>query len=123
MAKLRIKRAYEPADPEDGARILVDRLWPRGVSREKLKLTDWQKYVAPSDDLRTWFGHDPDRWEEFRRRYFAELDANRKAMEPLRDALKEGTVTLVYGAKDEEHNNAVALRDYLEHAKSRAEKD
>jgi uncharacterized protein YeaO (DUF488 family) len=110
---LHIKRAYEPAASEDGERYLVDRLWPRGVKREALALSGWLKEVAPSDALRRWFGHDPARWTEFRRRYRAELKSQRTALQPLRDALKCGVVTLVYSAHDEAHNQAVVLREYL----------
>lgn len=111
--KLRIKRAYEPASPEDGARFLVDRLWPRGVRKETLLLTGWLKEVAPSDALRGWFGHAPERWEEFRRRYQQELKSHRSVLQPLRDALNRGPVTLVYSAHDEAHNQAVVLREFL----------
>ncbi len=111
--KLHIKRAYEPAAPEDGERFLVDRLWPRGVRKEALVLAGWLKEVAPSDALRRWFGHEPERWEEFRRRYRDELKAQQAAMRPLRDALKRGPVTLVYSAHDEAHNQAVVLREFL----------
>jgi len=111
--KLRIKRAYEPASPEDGARFLVDRLWPRGVRKEALVLAGWLKEVAPSDVLRRWFGHDLERWVEFRRRYRKELKSQRVVLQPLRDALKRGPVTLVYSAHDEAHNQAVVLREFL----------
>ena len=111
--KLRIKRAYEPAAAADGARFLVDRLWPRGVKKEALALADWLKDVAPSDPLRRWFGHDPARWTEFRRRYRAELKCLGRALQPLRDAQQRGSVTLVYGAKDAQHNHAVVLRAFL----------
>ena len=111
--KLHIKRAYEPAAPEDGERFLVDRLWPRGVKKESLVLNGWFKDVAPSDALRRWFGHVPDRWEEFRRRYRDELKTQQAALQPLRDALKRGSVTLVYSAHDEAHNQAVVLREFL----------
>lgn len=111
--KLRIKRAYETAAPEDGERVLVDRLWPRGVRKEALVLAGWLKEVAPSDALRRWFGHEPERWEEFRRRYRDELQTQQEALQPLRDALKCGPVTLVYSARDEAHNQAVVLREFL----------
>lgn len=111
--KLRIKRAYEPAAAGDGARYLVDRLWPRGVKKESLQLVAWLKDLAPSNALRRWFGHDPARWIEFRRRYRAELKSQEAALQVLRDALKRGPVTLVYSAHDEEHNQAVVLRDFL----------
>ncbi len=111
---IRLKRAYESAASDDGARFLVDRLWPRGIKKEALPLRAWVKEAAPRDSLRRWFGHDPKKWEEFRRRYFAELDRNAGALEPLLEATRQGDVTLVYSAHDTEHNNAVALRDYLE---------
>lgn len=109
-----LKRAYEPPSPDDGARILVDRVWPRGLPRQALQLDDWLKDLAPSSGLRRWFGHDPDRWDAFRERYFAELDGAGAALERLRAKLRSGKVTLVYGARDERHNNAVALKQYLE---------
>lgn len=111
--KLFIKRAYEPAAPEDGERYLVDRLWPRGISKDALKITEWIRDVAPSDALRKWFGHDPERWAEFRRRYRAELESRTEALKPLREALRRGPVTLVYSARDEEHNQAVVLSEFL----------
>ena len=111
--KVHIKRAHEPAAAADGARFLVDRLWPRGVKKEALALADWLKDVAPSDPLRRWFGHDPARWTEFRRRYRAELKCLGRALQPLRDAQQRGSVTLVYGAKDAQHNHAVVLREFL----------
>jgi uncharacterized protein YeaO (DUF488 family) len=111
---IRIKRVYEPAEPKDGTRILVDRLWPRGIGKEALKLDSWYKGIAPSSELRKWFNHDPARWDEFRRRYFAELDNNQTAWNPLAGLARSGNVTLLYSAKDEGHNNAEALRYYLE---------
>lgn len=111
---IHIKRAYEEAAPEDGRRFLVDRLWPRGIKKEALPLDGWLKEVAPSDELRRWFGHEPERWAEFQRRYAAELDAQPKSWQPLLQAARQGDVTLVYAARDEEHNNAAALRSYLE---------
>ena len=110
-----IKRAYEDAADGDGTRVLVDRLWPRGVSREKAAIDEWLKQVAPSDDLRKWFGHDPAKWDEFRTRYFGELDGAPDAVASLRQIVQQHkAVTLVYAARDELHNNAVALREYLE---------
>lgn len=110
---IRVSRVYDH-EPQPGSRsYLVDRVWPRGVRRDDLDLDDWAKDVAPSPELRKWFGHDPERWEEFRRRYFAELDARPQAWRPLLDAARSGTLTLLYGARDRDHNNAVALRDYL----------
>lgn len=111
--KLQIKRAYQPASPADGERILVDRLWPRGLKKDSLALTSWLKDVAPSNDLRHWFGHDPARWGEFRRRYQAELKARPEALRPLWEALARGPVTLLYSAHDKTHNQAVAFREYL----------
>ena len=110
---IRLKRVYEPETGSDGVRILVDRLWPRGLAKAELKLDAWMKDVAPSTDLRKWFGHDPAKWTEFRRRYAEELDANPAAVEALRDKIGRGPATLLYGAKDETHNQAVALKDYL----------
>ena len=110
---IRTKRVYEPAEPEDGARILVDRLWPRGIAKKALRLDSWNKDVAPSDELRKWFSHDPARWDEFKRRYFAELDNNPTAWASLTESVRGGNVTLLYSARDEGHNNAEALRDYL----------
>jgi uncharacterized protein YeaO (DUF488 family) len=110
---LRLKRAYEPAAPEDGVRILVDRLWPRGVSKPKAALDDWMKEIAPSTELRKWFGHDPARWAEFRSRYRDELRQHGEELDRIRALAGTKTVTLVYGAHDEEHNDAVVLRDVL----------
>jgi len=112
MMRIHCKRVYEPASGSDGQRFLVDRLWPRGVSRQALQAS-WLKEVAPSDALRRWFDHRPERWEEFRRRYWQELAAHARLLAPLRDALDAGTVTLVFAAHDEQHNQALALRDYL----------
>lgn len=111
--ELRIKRVYEPAEAGDGARVLVDRVWPRGVTKAAAALTLWLKDVAPSTALRKWFGHEPERWEEFRRRYHAELAQDEAALGELRELRQKGRVTLLYGAHDTEHNQAVALRDYL----------
>ena len=114
----KIKHANEPANAADGARILIDRLWPRGQSKEKLKLTAWVKDIAPSTELRKWFGHDPDKWVEFRKRYRAELDANPNAAAELQELLKEHpNATLLFMAHDAEHCNATVLAEYLrEHA-------
>ena len=108
-----LKRAYEAASTDVGQRVLVDRLWPRGVSKEKAAIDLWLKEIAPSTALRQWFGHDPKRWDEFRQRYRAELDANCEAVEQLRDVIRKGRTTLVYGARDEAHNDAVVLADYI----------
>ena len=112
-SRLRLKRAYEPAEPGDGARILVDRLWPRGVSRDKAHLDDWMKDIAPSTGLRQWFGHDPARWAEFRHRYRAELRQHGELVDRIRALARKGVVTLVYSARDEEHNDAVVLKGVL----------
>jgi uncharacterized protein YeaO (DUF488 family) len=111
--EVRLKRAYEPAAPSDGVRILVDRLWPRGVSKAKAAIDHWLRELAPSHELRRWFGHDVDRWDEFRRRYRAELEQHSEALEQLRQLAREGRITLVFGARDETHNDAVVLRDIL----------
>ena len=117
---IRIKRAYDPAQQTDGARFLVDRLWPRGLKKEALKAQAWLKSVSPSDGLRHWFNHDPARWAEFQRRYFAELDGEPEAWQPLLRAAQAGDVTLLFSAKDAEHNNAVALKAYLiKHSRTR----
>ena len=110
---IKLKRAYEAPALEDGFRILVDRLWPRGMSRTSARIDLWLKEIAPSAALRKWFGHDPARWARFRDVYFDELDKNRDAVEQLLEQARRGTVTLVYGAKNEEYNNAVALKAYL----------
>jgi uncharacterized protein YeaO (DUF488 family) len=112
---IQVRRAYETSQsssPE--TRFLVDRLWPRGLKRASLRADGWLKDVAPSDELRRWFGHDPNKWEEFQTRYSAELDKKPEAWLPLIQAARSGGVTLLYGAKDEEHNNAVVLKIYLE---------
>lgn len=114
---LHLKRAYEPPAAADGTRILVDRVWPRGVRKEDLQADVWLRDAAPSTALRKWFGHDPERWPEFQRRYHAELRERPQVLEELRDALAQGRVTLVYGARDEQHNQAVALRDFLTRAR------
>lgn len=112
--KINLKRVYEPASKHDGIRILVERLWPRGIKKENLKMNLWLKEVAPSAELRKWFSHDPDKWIHFQKRYFEELNENTEALEPIVSALKKGTVTLLYSSKDTEHNNAVCLKNYLE---------
>lgn len=113
MTKLGTRNVRDAPDSDDGHRILVDRIWPRGLSKEEARLGDWFKEVAPSDELRTWFGHDPEKFDEFRRRYRSELDDN-DAVPDLRKVLREhDAVTLLHGAKDHEHNNAVVLLEYL----------
>lgn len=111
---IRLKRAYEPPESDDGFRVLVDRLWPRGVSKRAARIDLWLKEIAPSAALRQWFGHDPAKWNEFRARYFRELQKNGAAVEQLMTHARHGTVTLVYGAKDQEHNDAAALKEFLE---------
>ena len=110
-----LKRVYEPPSPGDGARFLVERLWPRGVKKTSLKIDAWIKDAAPSTELRKWFSHDPAKWEEFRRRYFDELKDRRAALQPILDAAQKGAVTLIYSSHDTEHNNAVALKEFLAH--------
>jgi uncharacterized protein YeaO (DUF488 family) len=111
---LAIKRVYDPPSPKDGVRFLVDGLWPRGVKKTDLQIEAWLKEIAPSRPLCQWFGHDPEKWTEFKQRYFQELLGRPDSIEPLRKAARRGRVTLVYAARDEEHNNAVALKEYLE---------
>ena len=113
QSRIDIARAYDPPGSDSGTRFLVDRMWPRGVSKESLGIEAWLRDVAPSTELRRWFGHDPARWEEFQKRYWAELDANPASWQPLLDAAERGPVTLVFGARDREHNQAVVLRAYL----------
>jgi uncharacterized protein YeaO (DUF488 family) len=108
-----LKRAYVPASKADGTRVLVERLWPRGLSKRELKVARWLKDVGPTTELRKWFGHDPDKWTAFRRRYFRELDTRPEAWRPILAAARRGRVTLVYSSRDVEHNNAVALQQYL----------
>ena len=112
-AHVMLKRVYEPATVGDGARVLVDRLWPRGVSKDRATLTMWCKEVAPSTTLRKWFGHEPARWSEFRQRYKGELKRNAATVAALPQLAKQGRMTLVYGARDKIHNEAVVLREFL----------
>jgi uncharacterized protein YeaO (DUF488 family) len=111
---VRRKRAYEPAAPGDGHRVLIDRIWPRGVSRERARLDEWARELAPSSELRQWFGHDAARFSEFRRRYESELAAQGEKLRHLRRRARQGTLTRVYGARDTEHNDAVVLADFLD---------
>ena len=111
---INLKRAYDPATRNDGTRILVERLWPRGIKKASLKIESWDKDVAPSTELRKWFSHDPTKWNEFRRRYFKELDSTPSAWQSILEAAHHGTVTLIYSSHDTEHNNAVALKEFLE---------
>jgi uncharacterized protein YeaO (DUF488 family) len=119
---IRLKRAYEPASARDGYRVLVDRLWPRGVSKKQAKLDEWAKELAPSSQLREWFGHEPSRFPEFRRRYIDELRADAPRLKELRRRARMGTLTLVYSAHDSEHNDAVVLAEVLRRGLPRSEK-
>lgn len=112
-SNIRLKRAYERPVPDDGERVLVDRLWPRGIRKDEAGIDRWMKQVAPSAALRTWFGHDARRWDEFRRRYRAELKQLAPELSELRSRARKGTITLVYAARDEAHNDAVVLRNVL----------
>jgi uncharacterized protein YeaO (DUF488 family) len=107
---IKLKRAYDRASPQDGSRLLVERLWPRGMKKTELRLDGWLKEVVPSPELRRWFSHDPAKWQEFRRRYFRELDQSRSAWQPILDMARRGRVTLIFSSHDTEHNNAVANR-------------
>jgi uncharacterized protein YeaO (DUF488 family) len=120
---IQLKRAYDPVNDDDGTRFLVERLWPRGVKKESLRLDGWLKDAAPSTELRKWFSHDPAKWTEFQRRYFAELGERREALEPIFKAARKGRVTLVFSSHDITHNNAVALKSYLaRHAPARTKR-
>ncbi|HEY6328782.1 MAG TPA: DUF488 domain-containing protein [Blastocatellia bacterium] len=111
---IKLKRAYEPPAKDDGERILVERLWPRGLTKEKAKIDLWMKEIAPSTELRKWFGHDPAKWTEFRRRYKSELEQQPELVKELRAKGRRGPVTFVYAAKDEEHNSALLLKEFVE---------
>jgi uncharacterized protein YeaO (DUF488 family) len=111
---IRLKRAYEKKGGHDGTRVLVDRVWPRGVRKQEAGIDQWLKEIAPSTPLRKWFGHDPDKWPEFKKRYFRELDQNELMVEKLFEMNRKGAVTLVFASKNEKYNNAVALKEYLE---------
>ena len=111
--RIRLKRAYEPPSHSDGKRILVDRLWPRGVKKAEAAIDGWFKYLSPSTGLRKWFGHDPARWEEFQQRFASELRQHPDDLNKVRDLAREGPVTLIYAARDEAHSDAVVLRDVL----------
>jgi len=111
---IKLKRVYEDEASRDGARYLIERLWPRGVSKDSLEIDGWLKDAGPSTELRKWFSHDPEKWPEFRRKYFAELDRAPEVLAPIREAARRGTVTLLYSSHDTEHNNAVALKEYVE---------
>ncbi|HEU5396834.1 MAG TPA: DUF488 domain-containing protein [Verrucomicrobiae bacterium] len=116
---IKLKRVYEPAAKADGTRFLVERLWPRGMKKESLKIDGWLKDAAPSTELRKWFNHDPAKWKEFQRRYRTELDKNPDVLEPIRAAARKGTVTLLFSSHDAEHNNVVALKSYLASARAK----
>jgi uncharacterized protein YeaO (DUF488 family) len=111
---VQLKRVYDPVSRADGTRFLVERLWPRGLSKQRLHLASWLKEVGPSTELRQWFNHDPLKWAQFRTRYFRELDSRPESWQPILTAARAGMVTLVYSSHDEEHNNAVALEEYLQ---------
>jgi uncharacterized protein YeaO (DUF488 family) len=111
---LKTKRVYDDVKRGDGARFLVERLWPRGIKKEELKMKAWLKDVAPSPALRKWFAHDPDKWKEFQRRYRAELKSNPEAWQPILEAAEQGNVTLLYSARDTDHNSAILLKAFLE---------
>jgi uncharacterized protein YeaO (DUF488 family) len=113
--EIKLKRVYEKPDKADGFRILVDRLWPRGLTKEKAAVDLWLKDIAPSTELRKWFSHDPDKWIVFTKRYINELNNNKVQLSLLKDQVKKGTVTLIYGSNDEEHNQAVVLKELLSH--------
>jgi uncharacterized protein YeaO (DUF488 family) len=112
--KIEIKRVYDPPEKKDGLRILVDRLWPRGLKKEKAGVHEWLKDIAPSDGLRKWFSHDPKKWEEFKRRYFDELREKSDLIKRLEEKARDPTITFLYSAKDLKYNNAVALKEYIE---------
>ena len=111
---IKIKRVYEQPNDGDGTRVLVDRLWPRGLTKEKARVEVWFKEIAPSTELRKWFGHDPEKWKRFRGRYETELRHNRDLIKMLKSKAREGTITLLYGARDEKHNEALVLKQFLE---------
>jgi len=113
-AMLQIKRVYEPWSKADGERILIDRLWPRGLKKENVKIDEWMKNIAPSNELRTWFSHDPKKWSEFKRRFFSELEGKQDLLNRIVNDARKGTVTLLFGAKDDRFNNASALKEYVE---------
>ena len=111
---IQLKRVYDKPKTGDGKRFLVERLWPRGIRKTDLRMDGWQKEAAPSNDLRKWFSHDPEKWTEFRHRYLQELNSRADSLDPLLEAARQGPVTLLYSSHDEEHNNAVALKQFLE---------
>lgn len=111
--KIKIKRVYEEPEKQDGERILVDRLWPRGLTKEKANLNMWLKDIAPSTELRKWFGHESEKWDEFKKRYVKELKENKEQVSILKNEMKKETVTLLYGARDQEHNEAIVLKEFI----------
>ncbi len=111
---INIKRIYEPSSQDDGKRILIDRLWPRGLKKEDARIDEWLKEIAPSNELRNWFDHDPNKWEEFKKRFFSELHRKEDLVERIISAARKGTVTLLFGSKEERFNNAVALKEYVD---------
>ncbi len=119
---LKIKRVYDPPSRDDGKRILIDRLWPRGLKKEKARINEWIKEIGPSTELRKWFSHDPDKWTEFKKRFFKELHKNQEAVDGLVALEKKGTVTLLFGSREERYNNAVALKEYIETRMSASER-
>jgi uncharacterized protein YeaO (DUF488 family) len=116
---IQLKRAYEKPARGDGYRVLIDRIWPRGVRKEDLQVDEWLRDLAPSTALRQWFGHDPEKWDVFRQRYFRELDAHPDLIQKLRAKMRQGTLTIVFGSKEERFNNAVVLKEYLEQGRAR----
>ena len=112
---VKTKRIYDPASPDDGKRILIDRLWPRGIKKEHTKIDGWLKEIAPSNELRKWFAHDPAKWQDFKKRYINELKKKNEIVQELRAEAKKGMITLLFAAKDVEHNNAVVLKELIEH--------
>jgi len=120
---IKIKRIYDTPTEDDGFRILVDRLWPRGLTKEKAKVDLWLKEIAPSDQLRKWYAHDPKKWAEFRKRYFNDLDTKRELVNQIVQKMKEGDVTLLYSSKEEKINNAVALKEYIAKKKKGDERE
>jgi uncharacterized protein YeaO (DUF488 family) len=111
---IRIKRVYDPSSPQDGLRILVDRLWPRGLSKEKAKVDLWLREIAPSNELRKWYGHEPDKWTEFKKKYLEEIEEKKAEFELLRKKARQGTVTFLFSSKEEKLNNAAALKEFVE---------
>lgn len=119
---IELKRVYDAPSKQDGKRFLIERLWPRGIRKQDLAMDEWLKEAGPSTELRKWFSHDPAKWEQFRKKYFAELDSRPEAWAPIRDTAGHHTVTLLYSSHDTEHNNAVALKQYVERKLARSAK-